>query len=243
MIKHLSVILILTMFFGCKREGKLCLSKAGEQVTLEVPLGDFKHLECYDNIDIVVIQDTINKAVINGYENVLSTLTFDQSASNLKIQKAATCDWYRDYNKNKVTIELHCTNLNKITFFDAGNISSSDTLYFNHFEIEGWDVSGSVNLLISSDTLNVFMHTGPATLNLSGESTELYAYSAGSGEIDLSELRGENVTINNSGIADIKSWCTNSLGYELKSFGNIIITGNPTVIYANDTGEGEFIQN
>jgi hypothetical protein len=243
MTKYLTFICVLIVLFGCKREGKLCLSKAGHETTIEMPLESFSHLECYDNIDIVIIQDTVNKAVLNGYEEVLSTVTLEQNSSNLKIQKAAKCDWYRDYNKNKVSIGLHCTSLNKIGFFDAGEISSLDTLFFEYLDIEGWDVSGAVKLTLVSDTLNIFMHTGPAIVKIKGTSTQLYAYSAGSGEIDLSELQGENVVLNNSGIADIKSWCTSNLGYELRSFGNIIITGNPTINYANDTGEGQFIQN
>lgn len=236
-------ILAFILLFSCKREGKLCLSKAGDPVEIEIQLESFNILECYDNIDVIIIQDNMNKALITGHEEVLSTLTLDQDSEILKIQKAAKCDWYRDYNKNKVLVELHCTDLNKLSFFDAGEITCKDSLFFNHFEIEGWDVSGSVDLNISSDTLNVFLHTGPATLRISGAATELYAYSAGSGEIDLCELKAENATINNSGIADIKSWCTNSLGYELKSFGNIIVNGNPTILYANDTGEGSFIEN
>ena len=65
-------VLAMVLFFSCKKSNqRKCFKKEGELIFKEINLPSFEHLLLKENIEFVLIQDTIEKIIIEGGENWL----------------------------------------------------------------------------------------------------------------------------------------------------------------------------
>ncbi len=231
--------MILT--FSCKREGKLCLKKAGDKVESTVQLNSFTRLIAQDNIDFIIVPSNEHKMEIECGENILPVISHSIQGDSLLVTDNSSCKWFRDYDKSAVTIRLYVSNLEEIKLYHGGNISCTDTLRSSILELQAFDSGGSFELMVNVDTLSTGLHTGPGNALITGICETAFCYSAGDGLIDHRNLRAKTCYVNHSGQNDFYIWSTNYAGLQLYREGNIYLKGNPPIIEGTFSGEGKLI--
>ena len=232
---------ILLAFSSCKKKNGVCLKSTGYIITQERNLGDFSVITIYNDIDLIITQDTINKATVKAGENIIDYIfTEDLQNDTLKIHNGNNCNWYRSYKK-PIEINLHVRSLKELIVYGAGNITSTNAITGNKFGINGWETGAEMNLELNVDTAFASVHTGPGVITYTGSATISSAYTAGNGYIYLQNLNTSKTSVNNSGISDIHVNASQYLSAQIFSKGNIVYHQTPITLILDDTGEGELI--
>ena len=80
--------LVMVLFFSCKKPNqRKCFKKEGDLIVTEINLSSFDHLLLKENIEFVLIQDTVEKIIIEGGENLVGFISATVDNKVLKIEK------------------------------------------------------------------------------------------------------------------------------------------------------------
>ncbi len=236
-ITYLFICLTILSFCGCKKSK--CFKSTGKEVEYEQELGYFNELELYDKINIILFQDTIEKAIIRGGANLVSFVSLQINDGRLIVKDDNKCNYLRTY-KRQLEVEIHYTDLNYIYYESSGIVSTKNAIQANILKIESVDGSQELNLEIEVDSLELQFGVGPGDINLSGYSNYSYCFLAGNGMINCANLDSKRFYVNNSGTGDITINASEAIGVELYHLGDVKYLGNPIIEYEKVTGKGEF---
>lgn len=164
------VFVLLVLVYSCKKsEDRTCFKKWGKDAIREVSLPYFEKLEVYEQMEVVLIQDSTNKLVIKGGENVISFIDFEVSAEKkLVLRNKNKCNFLRSYDK-KIKVEIHFTELMNIYFEGTEPMYSLDTLTSDYFTLFVRDGAGSVDLTLNSKVINAEVAHGWGDYSLKGK--------------------------------------------------------------------------
>lgn len=233
--------IIIIVLNACVKESA-CIKSTGKQVVeTRIIRNDITHIVLKDKLNLVLRQDSIASLTIEGGENLLKYVRARQKGTELELKNDNKCNFLRSY-KEEVTVYLSLPNIQYINYTGFGNISSSGELKLNEFTFETRNGTGSINLTIDAQKINIIQHTGPADFTLNGKAKFTYLFSGGSGWLTCKNLISEDAHINHDGTGDVILTTTNSLLIELTSLGNIEYYGNPSVTISQQTGRGKLIK-
>lgn len=241
MTRLILISLTAMIMIACERENKLCLRKAGSPSQSQHDLPEVSGLEINDEIDVEFVRDTQNFALVSAGSNILPMISFEHDGDVIALHNNSKCNWYRDYDKNKVSVEIHSSTIYNITINNGSNFSTPDTIRSGKLFINFWESGGDCDLKLNIDTLKLALHTGPTTVNVAGQANMSYFYSAGDALINAYNLHTINADIHHAGVNDYFINCTGDLGIQLRSIGNIFLKGSPTIIYQTITGTGHIV--
>ncbi|HEX2920702.1 MAG TPA: DUF2807 domain-containing protein [Bacteroidales bacterium] len=204
----------------------------------EISLDSFKFVELSGIYNLELVQDSMNKLVISGKNNIQF------------IEGIVKNDTLQIKDNKKISVKpgrnklyLHFSNLEYLTTNDPVNISSRDTLRSDIFY---WDALGEIveaNLLIdcnylcmctSANTLGMFRFSGNA------ENCDFFIRY---GSIVHSEnLICKNVIVTSETVGDITVNASENLSAYIRSNGNIYYRGNPQTAVAEQKGSGQLLR-
>jgi hypothetical protein len=235
------VLAAASILLSCGKESS-CFKGSGTTITEARNItNDVTKVIMEDNVDLIIIQDSIASLELEGGENLMPFINTGVSGNSLKISSDNSCGFFRNYDR-PLTAYLRIPNLTHIEYTGQGNISSSGKLNFTNFEFDTRKGTGSVNLNLSSNFIAVRQHTGPSDITITGNTNNAYYYAGGNGWMYFEHLEANTVHVNNDGSGDISLQSSNSLLVELRSLGNIIYYGNPDVTISVKEGKGELIK-
>jgi hypothetical protein len=226
------------LLYSCGKDSK-CGKSTGEIQTITRDLAAFEKMNVYDKIQIELKPSTINRATITCGKNLVDYVITESQGTELTIRNENKCDFLRSYKK-EISIVLEYTNLSKINFIGAGNVTCSDTIKQSYFEVIGEGCSGDFNLLVNTDSIRFTMTTGNSNVKLVGKTGLAYFYSGGTSLIDASNMNAFICLANNSGTGDFRLNAVDYLFAQIEEFGNIFYSGNPTVD-KKGSGKGQLI--
>lgn len=241
MTRLILISLTAMLMIACDRENKLCLRKTGSPSQSQHDLPEVSSLEINDEIDVEFVRDTQNFALVTAGSNILPMISFERNGDVIALHNNSKCNWYRDYDKNRVSVELHSSTMYNITINNGSNFATPDTIRGGKLFIHFWESGGDCNLKLNIDTLKLAMHTGPTTVNVAGQANMSYFYSAGDALINAYNLHTTNADIHHAGVNDYFINCLGDVGIQLRSIGNIFLKGSPTIIYQTVTGTGNIV--
>ncbi|MDD5570741.1 MAG: DUF2807 domain-containing protein [Bacteroidales bacterium] len=247
MSKGKSLLLILflfTFFLSCKKENRCdCFKGTGSIVKESREAGDFYSVKVYDNINLILTQDTVNKIIVEAGENLLSNIKTETSNNNLTITNDNKCNWVRSFKK-PVNVYLNIKCVSYIECRNSGYITTTNTIATpDSFRIDGWNSSGSIKLTINTKKSFIRMHTGAQDVIIDGSVDENYMYAAGNAFIDCRNLIANNTVINHRCSGDFFVYGKNSIGGDFTGNGNLYYFGNPTLInIKHPSGKGKVIK-
>src|SRR6185436_10689371 len=126
---YLFIILFLFMFSSCKKENMCdCFKSTGSTFTEKRVLGDFDQLEVNDNIDVVLVEDTLNYAEVEAGKNLIDLIDTKIDNNQLNIANRNTCNWVRSYKK-EITVTVHFKQLKQIVHYGSKEIVSSNIIH------------------------------------------------------------------------------------------------------------------
>jgi hypothetical protein len=237
------ITVLLALLFSCKKpENRTCWKFAGETKTISIPVGDFTALFLKGHLSYSLVQDSTDKLVITGGENLIGHVNWTNDNGLLTLENGNKCNFLRN-PKNLIHVEIHCTNVANIRFEGTEPLVGLGTLKSDYFVLFIRDGAGPVTLDLESLVVNADIAHGWGEYHLSGttKTARIAVRSNGFCSVDQlqitdsvyvgSESQGD-ITLNANGIP--------MAGY-IKAGGNIRYKGTPSAISVIKTGGGNLI--
>src|SRR5690606_9899233 len=143
-----SLIMICIVVSCSKKDGSAgCFQKPGDVITDDRFLSSFNSVVLKNDINLVLIKDTINQLQLKAPKNLMSGISSDIKNGTLIIQNNNGCEFTRSYDFS-IDAELHYQSLDSLYFDGYGNLTSDDTIRQNQFVLEVWGSAGSVNMVV-----------------------------------------------------------------------------------------------
>ncbi len=235
-------ILLLTMLsiivFSCKKENMGdCFKGTGIVKKDTRILGDFDSIYVDRRLNIVLVQDSVNFAVVEAGEHLLEMIDTEIKDGKLTLRNNNKCNWVRSY-KIPVNIEVHTNNLHHIVMWGASNITNKDTLRFPKLVVEYRDASGNIDLMVDNQLTNIIQHTGAGDAVIHGKTEQLTVYMSSLAFGDYTDLQAQNVYVENRSSADCRVSGNQTFTFRLRGDGNIYYKGQGEIISEEKTGNG-----
>lgn len=236
------VILLVNMFTGCRKENlDDCFSNAGEVISETRHLSYFENISLYDNVNLVLVEGNGFSIQVEGGENLISSVETDVTDSTLVIRNTMKCNWVRDY-KNELTVYASTSSLKNIRYESSGDIRTTGNIKFDELSVNVWGGSGSFNLDVDCNRLNLGQHYGTVDFNVCGKSVTTTIYSNSYGPFNCYNLNSNIVFIKSNGTNDCFVRVNHILGAEINSVGNVFYKGNPYKVESAIKGSGQLIK-
>jgi hypothetical protein len=222
----LSLLLFLA---SCKKaENRTCFKSIGDQTTKEILLGNFEKLDLREHIEFVIIQDSLNKIVLKGGENLLNLIDAEISDGVLTIENKNRCGFLRNAKK-VVVAEIHCTKLINIRFIGTEPLTCQGTIFTDYFTFYSRDGAGDVHLNLNAVYIDAEANHGWCNFTLTGTANAARICAKSNSYCDVTGLTiTDSIFVASESVADIKINANNIFihGYITES-GNIRYKGIP----------------
>lgn len=232
------VITILIITLGCKKK-----YSERDIITKEISSTEFKSLIIKSIFDIEIQSSQQNKIIIKADKKEIENIKYININNILEVSDNTTINWFRYDYRPKIIIQT--TDLENIEIQSPCKLTSIDTLKpKNNFNIYIRDEIVDISLIINClSTLNIITDDFQAgDIILSGSVLNGSFSINGSANLNADMLNAKNILIIQNSLNDSKIWVTNNLNYNIKSKGNIVVKGNPTITTnGNNTGTGKLI--
>lgn len=245
-IKRNYKLLVLTftlILLSCKKaENRSCFKSNGNQISKEIKVNSFYKIKLYEHLEFVLIQDSLDKVVLNGGENLLNEIEVVLEKNTLSIRNKNKCNFLRSYS-NKIQVEIHFTNIEVIDFYGSEVLKNIDTLKFNNLNLTMSDCSGSVDLVLNSNFMIANIANGYGDFKLQGNANYSNIKVKGNGFCDTyGFLVQDSIIIVSNTVSDIKINADQlDLKVETNNKGNVYYRGTPFIKVFNKYGDGDLI--
>jgi len=243
-MKGLIVFLVfVSLLTSCKKaEDRACFKGVGEELTREVEVESFQTLFLGSHIEFVLVQDTVEKVVLTGGENLLNFIGLNIVDGELRVTNDNKCNFLRTYKKS-ITAEIHLVDITQIEYEGTTPLVCSNQLTCPSLLILIKEGAGEFGLKINNDVLLTNISNGWGNIKISGTTkyAKLEAFSNGFIDAyDLNVLDSMHVISKTPGTMKVNA--NNALlRSETSSKGDIWYIGTPTLIDHNQYGTGELI--
>lgn len=237
------IISIVLVLFACKKsEDRRCIKGAGEVVTIERELTPFFALDLGPHIQYVLVQDTVEKVVLTGGENLLNFITTEVDGGVLNLRNTNRCNFLRSYKK-VVVAEIHLKEISNVLFQGTKELRCENQLNAQSLTFVMKNGAGQCNLDVNSDILFLAAIQGFGNFTCKGSTNYLRVDMRDNGFGDAYELEVSdslNVVSYSSEILKVNA---NGAQFraEVGSNGDIWYKGSPTFLEYNQYGTGDLL--
>jgi hypothetical protein len=244
-MKSYFYLLIVLLLVSCdKAEDRECIKAAGKETSLSIALPSFQKLHVGPKIEVVLIQDTENKLVIHGRDNLVKHISYDiNSEGFLDLKNKNRCDFLRSYKKNKVKVEVHFVDLNELLFEGTIDLKNEGVLTTNNFKLMIQDGGATVSLNLNCQSIDAVQGHGYGDFVLTGSCQNLYAKITSNGFCDLTGLTTVNnlIFISNTPVLSLVNLQGATADVEINGSGNVKYIGYPSSLNYVRYGTGELV--
>jgi hypothetical protein len=235
-------IFLLTVLSCKKAEDRSCFKTTGDDTQIEIKLLPFKKIILTEHLEFVLVQDTVEKAIVIGGNNLLNFITFNQVGDVLEIRNENKCNFLRAYHR-KVKVELHFKMINALDFKGTETLSNQDSLHFDNLVINIFDGCGSVYLTLEGKKLYTILSSGYGDFTFNGKVNYANIEVTNNGYCDLYELKvRDSLTAISKSQGNMKVGVNSiKLKAEINTRGNILYKGTPSSIHLLRYGNGELV--
>ena len=240
-MKRVSGIYFLLIIFlsGCEKDHLFdCLKSTGSMMMESRPVSDFSRLDVFNNVDVVITQDSVNSIVVEAGNHIISGITTEIYAGVLTIRNENKCNWIRSYAK-AIVVHVHERNLNAIHHRGSAVVSSSNTMNCPGLDLNVWS-GGDIKLSVDVADIYSRQHSSVGDITLFGRSTHCYIYNNGNGFTYHKELEVQHADIEHRGTGDIYVQVGTTMNVSIHGSGNVYYSGNPQVS-SSVNGSGRLI--
>jgi hypothetical protein len=232
------LLFIILFAFSCKKgEEAGCFTPTGDIKKESRSLENFSKITLYDNINVILIPGTENKAEVEAGENLIPGISTKIENGELIITNENTCNYTRTY-KVPVNVYITFNSLREVTHYGGGKISNQDTIQQSYFGITQYNGAGDFDFTFDCDSMIALLHTGAGNLNAKGKVNYGYLYAAANSIFNCENLVVQNMHINNKTTGNFYVHALINLLVEVRSNSTVYYKGSPNLsIIRNSTGE------
>ena len=236
----ISFICVTAIFISaCKKPG--CLGSAGQSTTVTRNLNAFNEIVLDSKINVVLTQSTMNKIEITAPKNIEPNITTVISGNTLTIQNEGDCGWMRNPDEI-VNVHIYFQDLRNIDYKGSGNITNTDTLRLEHFNISSFTGAGNIELTMDNIFTGAYIMLESAGIKLHGKTESCFTYTNARGQADMRDFVAKRMVIEYGGLTDTYVNVTDDLNAILYYKGNIYYKGSPVISKNISYGTGKLIQ-
>jgi hypothetical protein len=243
MMRLAFVFAILVAVSSCKKsEDRSCWKTVGDLSTKEINLEPFDKIKLNAHIQYLLVQDSTDKLIIRGGKNLLNFVKAEMVEDVLEISNENKCNFLRDYDQ-KITVEIHFTNLINIHFEGSERLWGSGKLKFDWLTLLIRDGAGPVDLDFDAQYINTILSHGFGSFKFTGSTNKANFNIRSNGYGDAFGLVvNDSITVISKTQGNVK---VNADGAILKAQteadGDIMYKGIPSSILFNQYGKGKLI--
>ena len=234
-MKSILIYLVFASFFiiSCQ---KIFFNE--DESTRELFFEDFHAVKISGIYNIVLIQDSANRLVITG-KNDINSIDAVINDDTLIIDDHKKMS----FNPDKNTLALHFSNLEYMVSYDPVNVSNTDTIKADQFLYDAIGEIAEVRLVVdcnyflvvnSANTLGYFYFNGKAN-----NCTFFNRYGC---SIFADSLSCKNAEIVNESVGDVYINASENIKAFIWGPGNIYYYGTPVIEIAEKRGDGKIIR-
>lgn len=231
----LAAIAVSGLFHSCD------FLDAGDTVTNEVLINDsINIIEFNSMMDIILLQDTTNKALITCGENLQSDINILTENKTLYINNSIKYNFARDYERIK--LELHLKEIPQLKIRKPVSIITIDTFKTNVFHLVDWGKYTNLNATINANICIIGVSSDNfGHFTIKGKSVNATFSNWGSAFIFTDSLKTQNCTIYQKSIGDTYVNAQSTLRVYIETTGKVYYYGNPLITKANSFSPAKLI--
>lgn len=218
--------ILILLSVGCKRE--TCFGETGAVATVTRAVTAFHKMELYDNINVVLTQDTVERLTIEAPEHLIPNIATQIKDGILRVKNEASCAWLRKASE-KATLYVHLKKLDTILYAGSGTITSSNTVNADNLTLYSETGAGNINLSVNAVQTFCYIMDENADITLHGTSDVCYSYTASRGTIDFSDFAVKKMVIEYGSVRDAFIYVTDELNSIIYFKGNLFYKGAPQI--------------
>lgn len=241
-------LLAALVFSSCKKASdRKCFKSAGTETTREIVFAeDFDRMMLHPHIAYELIQDSTDKVVIRGGENLVNFIECKIVDGRLEIKNTNKCAFLRagKKNKNKIVVEIHFTTLINMHYEGSEYLKSIGTIHSDYFALLIRDGAGPLELTMDSKVIEADVSHGWGSYTLHGTTETARIGVRSNGFCDVSDLLITDsvyVASDTPGHVRLKANGIPLAGY-IKGSGNVYYSGTPVSNTVIISGTGQLIQ-
>ncbi|MDG1333640.1 MAG: DUF2807 domain-containing protein [Crocinitomicaceae bacterium] len=228
---------------ACKKaENRRCVKSAGADAELVHEVDPFNKLDIGPKMKVVLVQDTVEKVIVRGGENLINFIQLDVTDGKLTIENNNTCNFLRSY-KHVIEVEIHLINVINVLFRGTKELSCSNQLDLPYLTFVIEEGAGQCNLNLNCNSLFLGSGFGWGNYDVEGQTNYLKIDLRDNGFGDLYDLQiQDSATVISSSSERMKiNLGGTAARVETSSYGDVWYIGTPTFLEYNQYGEGELI--
>lgn len=239
-MKIYSAIFFLSCFFiSCEKNG--CLEETGALVKTMRSAGPIREIRLYDNIDLVLKQDTVEKILVVAGKSLEPFIETSFEKDVLTIRNNMQCKWLRNPSE-AITVYVSVKNLEKLDYEGSGHVSSENTIMAENITFYSELGAGNIDLELKARQTFSYIMDENSDMRLRGTSDVLWTYTNSRGSIDFSEFEVKKMVIEYGGVRDATIHVTEELDAILYFHGNVYFKGNPVITQNRQHSTGKLIR-
>jgi hypothetical protein len=223
---------------SCKKDNYILNS--GELIKKEYLLDDFSQLKISKYFNVYITDDTINKIVIEGGENLLENIETQIKNSILTIKN--NNKFYRLKKYDKINIYLSTSSLKHITINEPSKLFSTNCIKRNSFAIEVRANIATVNVNFDCNNFSLTIFDSTGDYFVKGRTKDCFIYSRGTSLVHADSLVSDNMEIVNCSACDAFINVNQKLIYNIIRKGNIYYLGDADDIKGEVSSSGKLIK-
>ena len=197
-----------------------CFKGRGKPTSEQRSLSPFLKIEVYDKIDLIIIKDSLHPEhmEINGWKNLLSSISTNVKDGILAIHDNNTCNFVRDLD-NRTTVKVYIHSINSLEIHDVATAKTEGRLTLDSMLLyhEGMsDISMDLNI----GRLTCKAQSG-GNIKLNGYAAIFVAVLNDVGGIDASGLQGDYTFVFHNGTNDCLTMPYKVLDVNITYSGNV----------------------
>ena len=174
----------------------------------------------------MLIQDTINRVILEGGENLLPHVETNIKDDTLIIKHSIRCIWLRDYEK--INLYIHFSRLDRIITYAPVKIISTDTLTCNNLEYFAIGEIGEADMILNCNYFRFDdSYSTLGQFKFKGKSDKSRFYVNYGSSLFADSLISREADIYFKTIGDIRVHVTEHLRVWIWGPGNVYYSGNP----------------
>jgi len=200
-----------------------------EIITQEFGNREFTWVNVNNVFDIYLVQDTAWSVTVKGMPRAMERLKISYVGDTLILDRSRKGEYLRPKTGNP-EVYLHFDSLSRINTYETCYIKSLNAITGYSLGIVDETKLIEVDLELNNRTFYYWNNPNGSLLRLKGRALELKLWHSGLSSIDASKLKADLVIAENASQGESRIHANNELIYKLASTGNIVFTGNPSVI-------------
>jgi hypothetical protein len=218
-----------------------CFKGTGKITIEERPVSSFDGITVDDDINLVILDDTVQYLQIEAGENLLPEICTEVLDGMLYLRNDNVCKYSRSYQK-EITVMAHVKDLKKIASAGSARITSGNELSFGYLQMWLDGARGEIDMKLTAERLVLDHVSGNGLTRLSGEVDRGIINSRAQGLLDLKDLKINHLEMVSDSYNDASIWVSDTIDITITNLGNVYCYGNPFIKSYIRTDVGQFIR-